>query len=80
MGPIEVPADVYYGAQTAPSLIHFAIGDDNMPPELIRALGTPQEGGGAVNRDLGKLPPDKADSSSGPPTRSSPASSTTSFR
>jgi len=39
MGAIEVPADRYYGAQTARSLIHFDIGRDVMPPELIRALG-----------------------------------------
>src|SRR5262249_45037097 len=36
MGKIEVPMDRYYGAQTARSLIHFAIGKDTMPPELIR--------------------------------------------
>src|SRR6267143_426898 len=39
MGKIDVPADRYYGAQTARSLIHFAIGKDVMPPELIRAFG-----------------------------------------
>ncbi len=39
MGKIEVPADRYYGAQTARSLIHFDIGKDTMPPELIRAFG-----------------------------------------
>ncbi len=32
MGKIDVPADRYYGAQTARSLIHFAIGKDVMPP------------------------------------------------
>jgi len=32
MGKIEVPIDRYYGAQTARSLIHFAIGKDLMPP------------------------------------------------
>src|SRR6266404_3937699 len=46
MGKIDVPADRYYGAQTARSLIHFAIGKDVMPPELIRAFGM--------------LPPEKA--------------------
>ena len=39
MGKIEVPVDRYYGAQTARSLIHFDIGKDIMPPELIRAFG-----------------------------------------
>ena len=31
MGPIEVPSDRYWGAQTARSLLHFPIGDDRMP-------------------------------------------------
>jgi hypothetical protein len=39
MGSVEVPANVYWGAQTARSLIHFKIGRDTMPPEMIRALG-----------------------------------------
>ena len=39
MGPVEVPANVYWGAQTARSLEHFAIGRDRMPPELIHAFG-----------------------------------------
>src|SRR5947209_432613 len=61
MGTIQVPADVYYGAQTARSLIHFPIGRDTMPPELIRALGILKKAAALVNRDLGKLPADKAD-------------------
>jgi fumarate hydratase class II len=60
MGEIAVPADRYYGAQTARSLIHFAIGEDRMPRELIRALGVLKKAAALVNRDLGKLPPDKA--------------------
>ena len=39
LGAIEVPVDRYYGAQTARALIHFDIGRDVMPRELIRALG-----------------------------------------
>ena len=39
MGKIEVPANVYWGAQTQRSLLHFNIGRDTMPPELIRAFG-----------------------------------------
>src|SRR3954447_6411708 len=61
MGPIEVPADVYYGAQTQRSLIHFAIGRDTMPPELIRAMGILKKAAALVNQDLGKLPADKAE-------------------
>ncbi len=60
MGPIEVPTDRYYGAQTARSLIHFAIGKDTMPPELIRAFGILKKAAALVNQDLGKLPADKA--------------------
>ena len=39
MGDLRVPADRYYGAQTARSLINFKIGDDRFPREMIRALG-----------------------------------------
>ena len=60
MGPIEVPADRYYGAQTARSLIHFPIGDDKMPRALIRAFGILKKACAQVNQDLGKLPADKA--------------------
>src|ERR1700720_675033 len=60
MGKMEVPADQYYGAQTARSLVHFAIGKDTMPPELIRAFGILKKAAALVNQDLGKLPTDKA--------------------
>src|SRR5262245_30939741 len=60
MGPIEVPADVYYGAQTQRSLLHFAIGRDTMPPELIRALALVKKAAALVNQELGKLAADRA--------------------
>src|SRR5258706_5064268 len=60
MGKIDVPMDRYYGAQTARSLVHFAIGKDTMPPELIRAFGILKKAAALVNQDLGKLPADKA--------------------
>ena len=60
MGKIEVPADRYYGAQTARSLIHFDIGRDTMPPELIRAFGILKKAAALVNQDLGKLSAEKA--------------------
>jgi fumarate hydratase class II len=60
MGKIEVPANVYWGAQTQRSLLHFNIGRDTMPPELIRAFGTLKKACALVNQDLGKLPPDIA--------------------
>ena len=60
MGSIEVPANVYWGAQTQRSLQHFNIGRDTMPPELIRAFGILKKACALVNQDLGKLPTDKA--------------------
>src|ERR1700738_3435413 len=59
MGQIEVPANVYWGAQTQRSLLHFNIGRDTMPPELILAFGILKKACALVNQDLGKLPPDK---------------------
>ena len=61
MGAVEVPADRYYGAQTARSLHHFPIGSDTMPPPLIRAIGILKEASARVNADLDKLPADKAE-------------------
>ena len=61
MGEIEVPEDRYYGAQTARSLIHFDIGEETMPRELIRALGILKKTAAIVNRDLGNLPSGVAD-------------------
>ncbi len=60
MGPIKVPNDRYWGAQTARSLIHFAIGPDKMPRTIIRAMGILKKACAEMNRDLGKLPADKA--------------------
>ena len=59
MGEVEVPSDVYWGAQTQRSLIHFNIGFDVMPREVIRALGVLKKAAAIVNFDLGKLPEDK---------------------
>ena len=61
MGPIEVPADRYWGAQTQRSLHHFNIGYDRMPREMIRALGILKKAAALVNEELGKLPHDKAE-------------------
>src|SRR5512147_227640 len=60
MGTIEVPTNVYWGAQTQRSLHHFNIGRDTMPPELIKAFATLKKAAALVNQDLGKLPADKA--------------------
>lgn len=59
MGEIEVATDKYWGAQTQRSLLHFAIGFDVMPREMIRALGVLKKACALVNHDLGKLPADK---------------------
>lgn len=59
MGEIQVPNDAYWGAQTARSLIHFDIGHDILPPEMIKALGTLKKACALTNHDLGKLSPEK---------------------
>ena len=59
MGPIAVPLDRYWGAQTQRSLKHFAIGTDRIAPILIRAFGLLKQAAAKVNQDLGKLPPEK---------------------
>src|SRR5271167_2760985 len=60
MGAIEVANDRYWGAQTERSLLHFAIGFDRMPRSVIRAFGLLKKAAAEVNRDLKKLPPEKA--------------------
>jgi len=55
MGEIQVPADRYWGAQTARSLANFRIGGEKMPSELIRALGTVKKAAAAANAELGEL-------------------------
>jgi fumarate hydratase, class II len=56
MGAIEVADDRYWGAQTQRSLHYFAIGDDVMPREMIRAIGVLKKAAAVVNHKLGKLP------------------------
>ncbi|MBD2366159.1 class II fumarate hydratase [Leptolyngbya sp. FACHB-402] len=60
MGAIAVECDRYWGAQTQRSLTYFAIGQDKMPTELIRAFGILKKAAAIVNQDLGKLPAEKA--------------------
>ncbi|MBZ0183916.1 MAG: class II fumarate hydratase [Melioribacteraceae bacterium] len=61
MGKIEVPADKYYGAQTARSLMNFKIGGETFPREMIRALGILKKAAALANKDLGILSNEKAD-------------------
>lgn len=60
MGEIEVPGDKYYGAQTARSLVHFRIGGDRFPREVIRALGILKKAAAVTNEELGILDSEKA--------------------
>ena len=56
MGEIDVPANRYYGDQTARSLIHFDIGTETMPREIIRGMGILKKASAMVNAELGLLP------------------------
>jgi fumarate hydratase, class II len=60
MGAIDVANDRYWGAQTERSILHFSIGFDRMPRSVVRAFGILKKAAAEVNRDLGKLPPEKA--------------------
>jgi fumarate hydratase class II len=60
MGEIRVPADKYYGAQTARSLMNFKIGHDRFPRELVRALGVLKKAAALTNKELGTLTAEKA--------------------
>src|SRR4051794_32495503 len=60
MGPIEVPSDRYWGAQTQRSLHHFSIGEDHMPTAVIRGMAILKKAAAQVNEELGKLASDKA--------------------
>jgi fumarate hydratase class II len=59
MGPIAVPADRYWGAQTERSLHHFNIGREHFPREMIRALGILKKAAALTNGELGRLAPDQ---------------------
>ncbi len=61
MGQIQVPADKYYGAQTARSVMNFKIGGEKMPKELIRAFGILKKAAALTNQELGILPAEKAE-------------------
>ncbi len=59
-GPIEVPAERLWGAQTQRSLQFFAISTERMPPEVVLALAQVKQAAARVNGTLGLLPADKA--------------------
>ncbi len=54
-GPLDVPADRYWGAQTQRSLINFPIGWERQPVALIRALGVIKQACAGANTELGRL-------------------------
>jgi len=59
MGEIKVPSNMYYGAQTARSLMNFKIGGERFPRELIRALGILKKAAALTNNELGLLSDEK---------------------
>ncbi|MFN3803196.1 class II fumarate hydratase [Belliella pelovolcani] len=63
MGPVEVPADKYWGAQTQRSINNFKIGGERnrMPIEIIRAFAILKKSAALTNAELGVLAQDKAD-------------------
>ncbi|MEA4857562.1 class II fumarate hydratase [Solidesulfovibrio sp.] len=61
LGDVKVPADKLWGAQTQRSLIHFSIGDDLMPREMIAAYALLKKGAAEANADQGRLPRELAD-------------------
>ena len=61
MGELEVPADKYYGCQTARSLINFDIGEDTMPSGVIRAFGVLKQAAAKTNVALKQLDPEVGD-------------------
>ncbi|HIQ41564.1 MAG TPA: class II fumarate hydratase, partial [Pseudomonas oleovorans] len=60
IGPIEVPTDAYWGAQTQRSLINFAIGQERMPLAVLHALALIKKAAARVNSRNGELPADIA--------------------
>ncbi len=61
LGEIEVPADRYYGAQTARSMLNFWAGGEKMPRELIHAYGIVKKAAALANAELSLLPREKVD-------------------
>ena len=60
-GPLEVPADKYWGAQTQRSIMNFPIGWEKQPVAVVRALGVIKKACAMANKELGNLDADRAD-------------------
>lgn len=76
MGTIEVPSDKYWGAQTQRSLLHFNIGNDLIPLEVIRGLVIVKKASAEANYELGLLPGNSVPPFSEPATKFSTATTT----
>ena len=60
-GPLEVPADKYWGAQTQRSIMNFPIGWEKQPVPIVRALGVIKKACAMANKELGNLDGERAD-------------------
>jgi len=61
MGEVKVPTNMYYGAQTARSIMNFKIGGERFPREIIRALGILKKAAALTNKELGLISAEKSD-------------------
>jgi fumarate hydratase class II len=61
LGAVEVPADAYYGAQTARSMVNFPVGGERMPLPVIHALARIKQAAAILHKSAGRIPADKAD-------------------
>ena len=59
-GPLEVPNDKYWGAQTQRSIMNFPIGWEKQPVSIVRALGVIKKACAQANHDAGKIPTELA--------------------
>ena len=71
MGEMKVPADAYYGAQTARAVENFPISNLRFSRQFIRALGLIKKHAAATNAGLGYVPPNIAQGRAGRPRRKS---------
>ncbi|KIP96656.1 MULTISPECIES: class II fumarate hydratase [Pseudomonas] len=60
IGPIDVPAEAYWGAQTQRSRVNFAIGEERMPIAVVHSLALIKKAAARINDRIGDLPPDIA--------------------
>jgi fumarate hydratase class II len=61
LGEVEVPAEAYYGAQTARSVHNFPVGGERMPLPVIHALARVKQAAATLHKAAGRIPADKAD-------------------